>query len=119
MALSITGGNGGINRQTQTPTPQASVGPTSKAAAARSVQTGTSSSLLTTKSGGIALTNQQLPTVTVGATATGSRQSSEPEPLKTPGNDVNPVFLGFAIALIAAALIIVLRINRSAKNTTD
>lgn len=119
MALSITGGNGSVTGQAQTQTPQASVGPASKAAPARSVQAGTASSLLTTKSGGIALTNQQLPTVTVSGTTTGSRQSSQPEPATPVQRDVNPVLLAFAVALLVAALIIVWRINRSAKNTTN
>jgi hypothetical protein len=118
MALSISAGNGDITSQKNTQTPQASVGPASKATPSGSVQPGTATSLLSTTTGGISLTNQTLPTVTVGAASasTGQVTPSKPIPAK---HHFNPVLLGLAIVLLAAALAFFWIITRSAKNTTD
>ncbi len=118
MALTTTTSGAGLGNQTSTQTPQASVGPASKAAASGSVQPGTATSLLT-QSNGISLSGQALTAVSLDGTTTSTGQSSQPEPVTPAKHDVNPVLLGLAIALFVAALMIVWKINHSAKNTTN
>lgn len=117
MALPITSGDGSITSQKNTQTPQASVGPANKATSGGNVQPGTANSLLTTQTGGISLTNQTLPTVTVGGASTGTIQEAQaiPEPAK---HHLNPVAAGFVILLFVLAIACYWLIARSAKNTT-
>ena len=118
MALSITGGDGTIGSQANTQTPQASVGPATKAAPSRNVQPGTTASVLTTQSGGISLTSQALPSVKLGDTSTATVQASAAPQAVQAKHHLNPVLLGLAIALFMLAIGFFWITHRSAKNTT-
>lgn len=119
MALSITAGNGNPTSQANTQTPQASVGPASKAAPSGNVQPGTATSLLTNKTGGIALSNQALTTVNLSNTTTTTGQSAQPQTAVQDEHHFNPLLLGLAIILFVLAAIFFWLTNRSAKNTTE
>jgi hypothetical protein len=118
MALSITGGSGSVESQANTQTPQASVGPSGNTTSSGNVQPGTATSLLETDNGGIRLTNQMLPTVTVGATAIGTVQTTKPS-AQTTKHHTNFFLLGLAIVIFVLAIGFFWTTFRSAKNTTE
>lgn len=118
MALLITGGNGSVESQANTQTPQASVGPAGNTTSSGNVQPGTANSLLETGNGGIKLTNQVLPTVTVEATSTGTVQSTKSDASPAKHHD-NFFLIGLAIVIFILAIGFFLNTFRSEKNTTE
>jgi hypothetical protein len=118
MALSITGGSGSVESQASTQTPQASVGPAGNSNSSGTVQPGTATNLLETDNGGITLTNQVLPTVTVAATATGTVQTTKSDTQST-NHHTNFFLLGLAIVIFVLAVGFFWSTFRSAKNTTE
>ncbi len=117
MALSITGGNGSVESQANTQTPQSSVGPAGNSTSSGNVQPGTASSLLETDNGGIRLTNQILPTVTVGATSTGTVQAAKSD-ARAGKHHANVFLLGLAVVIFVLAVGFFWSIFRSEKSTT-
>jgi hypothetical protein len=122
MALSITGGNGSIESQANTQAPQSSVAPAGNATSSGGIQPGTTSSLLTSH-GGIALTNQNLPTVSLGNTLTGTVHVAADSDTTPPQHHVNFFLVGLAaVVFVVAAAFFVSTFrgeNRTDKNTTE
>jgi hypothetical protein len=116
MSLAISAGNGNPTSQANTQTPQSSAAPATNATPSGSVQPGTATSLLTSK-GGVQLTNQVLPTISLGTTLTGTEQSA-PAQVAQPKHHANVFLLGVAAVLFVMAIAFFWSTARSAKNTT-
>ena len=114
MALTTTTGSG---TQTTTGTPQSVGAPTTSAAKAGSVQSGTARSLLTS-SQGVSLSNTPVTTVSLNATATNATTSAQTVNTSPTSHAINPVALGFCGLLFVAAVLLFFVTSRSAKNTT-
>jgi hypothetical protein len=121
MALSITGGSGDITSQANTQSPQTSAGSGSApTAAAKNVQPGTATSLLSGPGGGsvgIPLNSTVLPVANLGATtqtATAQPQQAVAQPKHHP----NAVLLGVVAILVVLAVLAFWLTGKSAKNTT-
>lgn len=121
MALSITGGSGDITSQANTQSPQTSAGSGSApTAAAKNIQPGTATSLLSGPDGGsagIPLNSTVLPVVNLGAatqTATAQPQQTDVKPKHHP----NTILLGVVAILVILAVLALWLTGKSAKNTT-
>jgi hypothetical protein len=113
--LSITSGNGA---QTTTQSPQSVGGSGTNTEAGSNVQPGTATALLTSPDG-ISLRPTPLATVNIGASASTITPSHAAITTAPPKHHVNSGLLGISAGLFVIAVIVVLFINRSAKNTTN
>jgi hypothetical protein len=120
MALS-TSTDGSISGQTNTQSPQTSAGSGSPLpAAAKSVQPGTATSLLSGPgrgSDGIPLTSTALPVANLNTATQTATVQSPPKTTKT--QHPNVVLLVIVVALVIVAAVIIGVTHRSAKNTTN
>jgi hypothetical protein len=107
-----TSSNSGIQSTTQSP--QNSAGSSGPAAQVGSVQPGTAPNLLNTDKNGVALSNQSLSLVNLGA-----RQSQISKFAPAPERHTNPALFGVSGLLFVIAVVMFYVTARAAKNTTE
>ncbi|HEY5442561.1 MAG TPA: hypothetical protein VIJ68_03415 [Candidatus Saccharimonadales bacterium] len=117
MANSPLPTTGSSQSQSATQSPQAGVQSISSGAKSSSVQPGTTTSLLSGSTSGVALRPTALPTVNLtNVPATSTQATTQAAPAKAP-HHVNSALLGMAILLFVVAVVLFWVTNRSAKNT--